>query len=267
MLELVEELVAGTATAGGQGAASYDEITATNKSGASVSKGDKVWLNGADIINFSDGQKNLNYLRKQGNPTISSDYISSNFSSSNYILGDTTPQIEGFDTKNCIGYIKFNSGSLVSSSGFIIEGKAGCFPALQLQNSNFNYWNGSATTTAFSVSANTNYWVKTEVTNGTTIKFYKSTDGQTYTLEHTGTVSSQAGNQVNIFSIGYASYSSYFRGTIDLKEVKVENANGDVVWTALREAASPNITAQTLTGFSLENIANNATGKVKTVLE
>lgn len=63
MIELIDELVAGTATSGGSGGGgSADTITAMNNTGSSVSRDDKVWIhkvNEAPSVTITVGSGNL----------------------------------------------------------------------------------------------------------------------------------------------------------------------------------------------------------------
>lgn len=238
-----------------------DIITATNNTGSVISAGDKVWIekvsNRYNIVKYGASISLLNNIDIVGKPTISSDCVVSGFTSGNYLQGSSSETIDGFDTLHCTSIIKFNTGTLYSNNSFIFE--PNFCPGLQLSKS-LLYWNGSSLMGILSPQANTDYWIKTEVL-GTTVNFYYSLDGETYTFAQTGTVSGMSSNNFILLNkIGYASWvARSFGGTIDLKELKVFNENGTLVWKAIRD---DNI----FTGITTEDIAVNGSGQVKTVL-
>ena len=238
-----------------------DIVTATNTTGTAIASGDKVWLEkvagGWNIVKYGSSISLLNDINTVGSPTISSDYVVSGFSSSNYLQGSSSEAIDGFDTLHCTSIIKFNTGTLSSSNSLLIA--PNFCPTLQLAQS-LKYWNGSSLQGFLSLQANTDYWIKTEVASASSIKFSYSLDGQTYTEVTTGSSTEMtSSNTVACGNIGYASYANRpFSGTIDLKELKVFNANGVLVWQAVKD----NI----FTGFAEESIASSGTGQVKTAL-
>lgn len=174
-----------------------------------------------------------------GSPTISSDFVVSNFSSSNY-LTTTKPTVDGFNAGASTWYFKFKTGSSLQY-GQVFEGLIG----LYVDGSSLMSWNTltSSAITLFTLSTNTEYWVKVKI-NGSVRIFYYSTNGETYTQCYADSFKEASGSLINISNIGYVSYANYFNGTVDLKGLKVEDNKGNVVFsgTTLKKESTNNIT-------------------------
>ena len=174
-----------------------------------------------------------------GSPTISSDFVVSNFSSSNY-LTTTKPTVDGFNAGASTWYFKFKTGSSLQY-GQVFEGLIG----LYVDGSSLMSWNTltSSAITLFTLSTNTEYWVKVKI-NGAVRIFYYSTNGETYTQCYVDTFNDATGSTVRIDAIGYVSYANYFNGTVDLKGLKVEDNKGNIVFsgTILKKERTNNIT-------------------------
>ncbi|MBO7735224.1 MAG: hypothetical protein J6S67_21850 [Methanobrevibacter sp.] len=196
------------------------------------------------VVNFE--KQNFSYdLDINGSPKIEYGVVS-NFSSSNYLSKTTAP-----DSWNISDYIfccKFNSES-ASSSQVIIIGSI-------ILNTASGYCRtvvGSSNTNLFRISSYQTYWVKV-VVSGTTQTFYYSTDGVAYAQCYTGTFTAST---FNISKVGQNA-GTYFIGSIDLNEMYLKNTSNNVVWRAVSD--------NSLIGFAKENILNNMTGTVKTIL-
>ena len=185
-----------------------------------------------------------------GTPTISDDFILSNFDSSNYLkFVPTTSNLTDFTFTT-----KFKVSDL-SKEGHIFQ----CVPdqsginfgyatdgsgtnglsVLVTDHSNTSYWGNAINgTTGYRISnaytvANQWMWIKIEVTNGQDIKVYSSTDGTTYTKIHDVTAIYGTGNfgqlQYEIIG-GNETISTGIE--IDLKEVKMY-VSGTLFWEAV----------------------------------
>ena len=174
-----------------------------------------------------------------GSPTISPDFVVSNFSSSNY-LTTTKPTVDGFNAGASTWYFKFKTGSSLQY-GQVFEGLIG----LYVDGSTLMSWNTltSSAVVLFTLSTNTEYWVKVKISGSVRI-FYYSTNGETYTQCYVDSFKEATGSTVDIAAIGYVSYANYFNGTVDLKGLKVEDNNGNTVFsgTTMVKDTTNNIT-------------------------
>lgn len=201
------------------------------------------------MMSSSSGVGTLN-AEIVGTPTISDDWILSNFDSSNYLkFVPTTSNLTDFTFTT-----KFKVSDL-SKEGHIFQ----CVPdqsginfgyatdgsgtnglsVLVTDHSNTSYWGNAINgTTGYRISnaytvANQWMWIKIEVTNGQDIKVYSSTDGTTYTKIHDVTAIYGTGNfgqlQYEIIG-GNEAISTGIE--IDLKEVKMY-VDGTLFWEAV----------------------------------
>lgn len=172
-------------------------------------------------------------LNKIGSPTISSDYVISGFSGSNYyqLKNRFNPSPKTWEV-----VLKFrlnNTGCEQGLMGYIGSGHF----RLHVNSSNriglavatvSNAWDIGEAYGTTSLSTNTDYWVKAEFT-GSAYNFYISTNGIDYNLE--GTINSTTSVVFPIVTnLGVVLNTEwYLRGSIDLKE-SYAKANNEYVW-------------------------------------
>ena len=243
-------------------------VTATNTTGAAVSKDDKVWLekSGANynIVNFDSTSRNFNVT---GSPTINDTTgVVSGFNTSNYL---TLPR--SFNPSNHTWEINLKIHLTdVSTFQFIYNGNvayygvsievspAGVFQ-VELSGSTSSFSIGQITGTTPLV-ANTDYWLKLIFT-GTEYKLKISTDGVSFTDDgNTITSSTLITPSAGVFGLQYV-LANPLLGSIDMKE-SYFIVNGEYYWRGYEV----NVSDSAVTGVAKENIANNASGSVKTVL-
>ena len=255
---------------------SYDTITATNKTGAAITSGDKVYINkvGSDYVltplyTVSGGQKVVNpELKSSGSslPTISSEFVASNFSDSANLGG--TFYIPTINYGNFTIFMKAKMPSATSGTKTLLGGHVNLAYSAGSQKLESYNNASSSTVTLLSASRNTTYYIKINV-NGTTRTFSISTDNENWTSESYTGVSLVGNTNIAMF-YGYSPYASgtgLSTGNLSLEDIYIEDAtSGQVLWRAVEEHISSQITPSTLTGYALANIADNATGNVKTIL-
>ena len=167
-----------------------------------------------------------------GNPAVSNGVVSG-FSEENYL------QILNGKQDKADYIIKFTTGSTTKATSQNILCAENFF-TLEISGNTWNVvtynWETGASTTLFTASANTTYWVKISV-NGKTKTFRYSTDGISYTL-----VASFTDNNMDItdsypLRIGNHSLNSLlteraFLGSVDLNETYI-NVNNVRFWNGM----------------------------------
>lgn len=162
-----------------------------------------------------------------GSPTIRNGVVSG-FSTSNYLVLDNSYKSE----TNAEYVFKFTTGSSFSAQQTVVH--AEYFINLEILTSRavtFYSWSSKTTTTLFTASANTTYWVKILV-NGKSKTYNYSTDGVTFTGDVTFTDSSINYNDYRYqFRLGLHSVyqSNPCLGSIDLPNCYAK-INGELVW-------------------------------------
>ena len=262
-----------------------DVVTATNMTGAAVSKDDKVWLekSGANynIVNFetmsrdftvygspniSDSTKvfsipypntyNTNYIETPSafSGTVTSFEMVFKFKIPNKLSVDTSNTNYIFRAPSEQGAPHLTFGTWYGLDG----GTTYPYPfglGMTVNNTTIGIlsWN--------SIVEEQWYWVKYSYSNGT-ISFSYSTDGTNYVT--TGMYQSSESMSVNLNQL--LTFGRFGLGSavdVDLGATYL-NVNGILFWKPYQSTI--NITSDTVTGIAKENIANNASGSVKTVL-
>lgn len=216
--------------------------TVTNATGSAVSSGDKVWVNGNQIVdyidvdtvsgiakdNFTAGTQ-IEQLTVTGSLT-NSDGILSGFSASNYAVLDDKGTLPSFEilTKININHTDYYGSVLDNAFHFIRVGggKIGIYNATDGSIANFSF------------SINKWYWC-----NGV----YDGTSYTLYCLEDNGFDESQlpplsawdiAATTQNVSGINLDSIylgvdggylPNYFHGTINIEATKI-TSNGAIIW-------------------------------------
>ena len=252
-----------------------DIITAKNATGSAISEGDKVYINkvGSDYVlttlyTKTGGQKVVNpeLITSTGLPTISSEFVATSFTNSNNLGGTLT--IPSINYGNFTIYMKVKTPS-VSGTKALLAGSLNLsyiYSAQVLQT-----WNGASSSTEdlfSSVSRNTVYYIKINVND--TIRTYSiSTDNETWRTASSTEATLKNNTTISVY-LGYSPYSSGIylsSGSLYLEDIYIEDAtSGQVLWRAVEEHISSQITPSTLTGYALADIADNASGSVKTIL-
>lgn len=199
-------------------------ITATNQSGNAINQGDKVWLNGTNIISPTEYRYN-NFVIKNG---VHVDYngVVSNFSSSNY-LSILNPFNIGTQDFEIVIACMVTSGS----STYVLAGTANSTIALNPRGTSYLSTGGGTYNVALSqttsINLNQKVWMKiTRV--GSTFTRYSSLDGSTWTTESTATNASSL--NAMYLNIGYYGYESgSFIGNVYLDECYIKVGN-DFWW-------------------------------------
>ena len=265
-LKILDGVYAGTAQpASGGGSSDTTTITATNKTGAAVSSGDKVWVSGTNIVPFETSITNVNTA---GTVSINNTTkIASSFSNSNYLtLKNTfTP-----DSKKWEIVVKFKPTTAMLSQSVDLVFKS-------YNNLSYNgiririYSEGKI---YYIVSPVFDYtgtvactpdvwnWVKLEFT-GSAYVMSRSLDGTTWTNEHSYTSSSTLGASSDLTCICHNNHDTnneYFDGEIDLQETRFTI---DGSYTCRLVDATPIANSSSVEGVAKEDIAVNASGSVK----
>ena len=228
MIELIDELVAGTAKSGGNGG-SADTITAINKTGSDISAGDKVWINHESGYSYNFdvvGALNVN------NETS----VISNFTTTNYLqlknafnpANKTWEVLSKFTTPNVATQQSFfksgiSAPAAVGRFGVGVEINASHFRISA--SSDGSSWDlAHDTAGSYTVLANTVYWIKLGW-DGTQYYLEYSTDGETYTRDITVSSSTAVYNNLGVTLFGLNwwndAYQAPFLGTIDLSATKI----------------------------------------------
>lgn len=256
----------------------FDTITATNTTGSTISADDKVWINkvGADyeLINFYQGP--YFYFGSKG---------------SSLSFNNTTGEISGFanSSSGCFVIPERMPINTANSWKIVYKAKtpathvhtslvnapnnyyyASIALSLELDNNNNymacairtesgNVWNIWLLNIQYPTEVDTWYWWSVEFT-GTEYILKQSTDGVNFIELARVTSSTKAHQPSQNIATGYV--GRYWRGSVDLSESYIE-VNGSLWWKgALKDTQAANC----LTGYTQDDIANNATGNVKTLL-
>ena len=192
-----------------------------------------IKINGSNwwVTEFTKGAKQVldSSITKVGSPTISSDFVVSGFSTSNY-LTTSNPSITGFDSNHSTWYFQFKTGSSVNSDP-CFEGLIPIF----IESSYVKTWNANVGSgvSLFSCTGSTDYWIKV-VVNGSSRTFYYKTANNDWTqCYQANNFPEGTSSHVIITSIGYAPWPKGFTGTIDLKGLYVADLQGNVIWRAV----------------------------------
>lgn len=234
----------------------YDE----EFSGVSPTGLDKEYSDLDDYDGFSYTQsvkRSINATRI-GNPTISDDGILSGLSSSNYLKLETpfNPSTSTWE-----GIFKIKTGSTLSTAQVVFQSRKGTTyedrfgVTLAISNTDhFQFWasgNGTGnifvTTGAYTVLANTTYWVKIGW-NGSTYYVSYSLDGITYNTDGTYTSSTPLYSSLayTYVGCGAAAGGDYpFLGSIYLSECSLKTGSQYFpdVWTTVWEGTTYQCTA------------------------
>lgn len=170
-----------------------------------------------------------------GSPTISSDYVASNFSSSNRVVGPTFSWASNASDSWAVEFY-FTTGSV--STNNVIWGIGSSDNRAFIYNNNlvlnFVAYGISYTDSTYrtSISSNTAYKCKFVYT-GSEIQMYLALSSEDY--PSTPTLSKTANSTIasNTLYIGLTNTSSeYFRGSVDLKNFRIYS-NDALVWEAV----------------------------------
>lgn len=243
-------------------AASGSTITATNKTGSAITAGDKVWVNGTDIVPYED-TPNFNVV---GSPTIQN-HVVSGFSTSDYLTLKEIPQnVNSFKMK-----FKFNCSLSSVGNHNVILGQStanyltpqfevsttGSRPYFLVSRTGASPWKGVL---ANSTSKPEYIWVVYLEWDGTDISMKYSFDEE-MTFSTLQTTSCDALYWNDICRIGRDNDdNSIFNGYIYLDDCWID-INGERWW----EGYTKHINENTITGVATENIAVNGTGNVSIV--
>ena len=254
-----------------------DEITATNTTGSAVNADDRVWVNGEDIYtrNFTtSGNPTISDTTKEMSPV--SDTTSYIYKQMNGIPSSTFE----FFTKikiNNVGDVNAVLAKLMTDSN-TMTGTTFCgLGFLSISQYSRNTFGVSISgknkiISDASLSTNTWYYLKLVINSeGTTLSI--STDKTNWT-DNTGTDV----KITNLYQNGYINFGKGSSGgpfqslSYDLSETYIK-FDGNIVWTPYTTSTTysiindTDITSTSFTGIAQSNIANNATGSVKTLLD
>ena len=232
----------------------------------------KVWDNNYKLDSFLE--QNTPNVTKMGSVTFTDNYIGSDFGSSNYLKSNTTISEIGtadsweFVTRICMTSAQSSNGMIISQntgsygeSGFMFfVGGSNRF-AFQVFDQSLNLI--AAIDSSISLENNQWYWLKGEFT-GTAYNCYISTDKETWTNVGTAASTTKVHTPTSPWRFGSSVVNSgfYLYGKMDFMETYLK-INGEVAWNAIGYGMSGNITEDTLTGTSAENIAIGDTGDVE----
>ena len=174
-----------------------------------------------------------------GNPTISDDYIVSNFSASNKLgLPITLDPSQPYEIQ-----IKFKLNYLNDRNGLIGVSTSGIFCVRVFSDNTLNFLLGN-TINDFNIgnisgntvlSSNIDYWTKCVFT-GTSYAIYLSTNGINWNLENSINSSTPAnnGNPLTLYLGDVHSGNWYLKGSMDLKECYIKS-NNNIVWQGVEK--------------------------------
>lgn len=185
----------------------------------------------------------LNYT-VVGSPTISSDYVASGFSSSNYLTIGSFPfntadswEIRFKITTSNLSGTQFILGTWKNSNSIVVG-----ISNSKLQwwlSSNTGSWSIASDAGSYAVSANTTYYVKAMYANGV-YTLLASTDGSTWTTSSSISNASKITGG-SVLNVGTAwENSEIYAGSIDLKDFYI-NINGTEVWRAVEVPVSTRV--------------------------
>lgn len=195
----------------------------------------KEYIAGGALIepvwSFSNGGYIANYT-VNGSPTISSQYVASGFSGSNYVTSDSSIDLSSASTWEIVTKVTVGSTSehqkILYGSGvnFGIHRDYGMLRAWLSSNSGSSWFIDTDITSGSSAD---NKYLKIEFT-GSAYNFYSSDDGSSWTLLKTVSSSTKVG-AASVMNIGNQG-GEYWRGSIDLKETYIK-ADGAIIWEAV----------------------------------
>lgn len=284
-----------TSVAGNKG----DIITATNKTGLTISSGDKVFVepvyNGYSILPVTE--YSYRQFDLQGSPTINdTNKTATSFSQSKYLkIIKQFDFSQPWEFQTGFHYVNSWYGS-GGTNQFLWSGDTGSEAGMNNAGFTFRAVRFDDTTkksllfdiigqtslgtdpSVLPLTSDGDYWLKVGWTSTEYYAMYSTdktnwTHFQGFQLSPTETVSSspyqsttpltQTGSFVDIGSLIWID-TMYWRGTIYLGDTQFLS-NGYPVWKAY-EIGIQIPKADSYMGFALGNIANNASGSVKTVL-
>lgn len=234
----------------------YDE----EFSGVSPTGLDKEYsdLDDYDGFSYTQGVKRSINATRIGNPTITDDGILSGLSSSKYLKLETPFNP---NTSTWEGIFKIKTGSTLTTSQVIFQSRKGTsyddrfgVTIAISNNAHFQFWasgNGTGnifvTTGAYTVLANTTYWVKIGW-NGSSYYVSHSLDGITYDTDGTYTSSTPLYSSLayTYVGCGAAAGGDYpFLGSIYLSECSLKTGSQYFpdVWTTVWEGTTYQCTA------------------------
>ncbi len=166
-------------------------------------------------------------------------------------------------TSNTNGMVISDSNDTYSSL-FIYTGNGGGKPVFEAKTVGGT---DIALVSPDTIPNRTPYWIKCKFT-GTAYEMYTSLDGVTYTLKASQQSSSKVVQTNHVLRMGSAVSTStfYLNGRIYLTDTNIK-INGQLWWDGVNIVSYNNLPFDALTGFSMEDIATNANGDVKTLLE
>lgn len=215
-------------------ASSGTVITTTNKTSYAITSGEKVWINGSDLVDFYKQGYSYNF-DIIGNPTFNNQTgVASNFTSGNYLKMLSYPT----NITSMEYLFKIRTPSTIDSFHCILgqsnvnrhTPQLGIKPDGKLEFSLSE--DGSAwaqVVSSDSVTTNTWYGLKC-IWNGTTAEFFYSTNGTVW--NSCGSVSCNNILWDEVAEIGADSGGAPFTGSIDLKESYIK-INGVDWWFPL----------------------------------
>lgn len=261
-----------------------DVITATNTTGSTVSVDDRVWVETVRI-----GTRHFNVY---GNPTIddSTGVVKLN-STTDYI---NVTNLSGINPTTSLEIVVKIKKEVLSASGaggetFFATFAQSSSNASSTINTRFSIWDNKFSNYygwyspegsgagANNIATNEWVWLKYKVENGTRISSY-SFDGESWTTATSGSAAAIANYNftsypVIVFGINTSAGTlSSSNVEFDLSETYIK-VDGEYYWQpysftdAYSIIPSADITSTSFTGIAQANIANNATGSVKTLLD
>lgn len=244
------------------------QIEAKNYTGASISKGDKVWINNENGENRLENYLvHITNIENVGNVTIS-DNRAFNFSSSNYLK--TIPNFnvsitDSWEICMCFDITSSPStseGTYISSFDRYVQGP---YIAIDVKGClNASISDGSSWITGFggpSYQLNQKYWIKLSYKSGFAKGEY-SLDGNNFIeMQPAGTTISGISINKQMW-IGYGSSGTDLPGNIYLDGCYIK-INDEKIWEGYKGQIVAPESAQT--GIAAENIASGSTGLVNVV--
>jgi len=170
-----------------------------------------------------------------GSPSITSNFIASGFSSSNYLVGPSFDSNQNFEIVTKVSesvastsYCQIIGTSATSSYGIYIGIDDSNRFHLNIGNGSTS-WAGGVSDSS-TVALNTDYWLKCS-RNGNVVNLYKSTDNSTWSTIATITTSYSNTGTLGIGAYASSGTDAFTNGTVDLKETYI-SVNGTEVWRA-----------------------------------
>lgn len=247
MIELIDELVAGTATTGssGGGGGSADTITAINKTGSNLTTGNKVWLNHEDGYSY-----NFDVV---GSLNIDNDTTEiNNFSTTNclQLKNAFNPQNKTWEIVVLFITQNVTTQQTIFKSGISAPdaaGRFGCYVAINQSKFQISVSSDGTSwdlvhdvTGTYTILANMAHWVKFGW-NGTQYYLEYSTDGENFTRDITVSSSTALYGSLGVTLFGLNwwdnDYQAPFLGIIYLSGTKI-TVDGSDWWVPNIEKVS-----------------------------